>query len=86
MIYGIRYYWVRSPINDLPKRFLRTKTFALKSNFNQKKKKKKNQYQKTPKNQYQKKINIKKYQYQKKVKIKKNQDQIKFRTNKIQDY
>ena len=84
MIYGIRYYWVRSPINDLPKRFLKTKTLALKPNLN--KKKKKNQYQKNPKNQYQKKINIKKYQYQKKVKIKKNQDQIKFRTNKIQDY
>ena len=34
LIDEIRYYWVRSPINDLPKRFLRTKTFALKSNFN----------------------------------------------------
>ena len=37
LIDGIRYYWVRSPINDLPKRFLRTEIFALKSNFNLKK-------------------------------------------------
>ena len=37
-----RYYWVRSPINDLLKRFLRTQIFALKSNFNLKKNKKKN--------------------------------------------
>ena len=29
-----RYYWVRSPINDLLKRFLRTEILALKSNFN----------------------------------------------------
>ena len=34
LIDGIRYYWVRSPINDLSKRFLRTEIFALKSNFN----------------------------------------------------
>ena len=34
LIDGIRYYWVRSPINDLPNRFLRTEIFALKSNFN----------------------------------------------------
>ena len=34
LIDGIRYYWVRSPINDLPKRILRTEIFALKSNFN----------------------------------------------------
>ena len=33
MIDGIRYYWVRSPINDLPKGFLRTELFAIKSNF-----------------------------------------------------
>ena len=33
LIVGIRYYLVRSPINDLPKRFLRTEIFALKSNF-----------------------------------------------------
>ena len=38
LIDGIRYYWVRSPINDLPKRFLRTQIFALKSIFNLKKK------------------------------------------------
>ena len=30
---GIRYYWVKSPIADLPKRFLRTELFALRSNF-----------------------------------------------------
>ena len=30
---GIRYYWVKSPIADLPKRFLRTKLFALRSIF-----------------------------------------------------
>ena len=34
LIDGIRYYWVRSAINNLPKRFLRTEIFALKSNFN----------------------------------------------------
>ena len=45
LIDGIKYYWVRSPINDLPKRFLRTEIFVLKSkkikkiNQNQKKKK-----------------------------------------------
>ena len=33
MIDGIRYYWVKSPTADLPKRFLRTKLFALRSNF-----------------------------------------------------
>ena len=33
MIDGISYYWVRSPINDLPMRFLRTELFAIKSNF-----------------------------------------------------
>ena len=47
LIDGIKYYWVRSPINDLPKRFLRTEIFVLKSkkikkiNQNQKKKKSK---------------------------------------------
>ena len=40
LIDGIRYYWVRSPINDLPKRFLRAELFWLKSNFIYKKKKK----------------------------------------------
>ena len=39
LIDEIRYYLVRSPINNLPKRFLRTEIFALKSNFNLKKKK-----------------------------------------------
>ena len=34
LIGGIRYYWVRRPINDLQKRFLRREIFALKSNFN----------------------------------------------------
>ena len=34
LIDGIRYYWVRSPINDLPKRFLTAELFSLKSNFN----------------------------------------------------
>ena len=33
MIDGIRYYWVKRPIADLPKRFLRTEIFALRSNF-----------------------------------------------------
>ena len=33
MIDGIRYYWVKNPIEDLPKRFLRTELFELKSNF-----------------------------------------------------
>ena len=61
LIDEIRYYWVRSPINDLPKRFLRTKIFALKSNFNLKRKIniKKNQYQE---NQYQKKFRSNKVQ------------------------
>ena len=35
MIDGIRYYWVKSPIADLPKPFLRTELFALRSNFMQ---------------------------------------------------
>ena len=34
LIDGMRYYWVRSPISDLTKRFLRAKPFPLKSNFN----------------------------------------------------
>ena len=71
LIDGIKYYWVRSPINDLPKRFLRTEIFALKSNFNLKKKK--NQDKK-------KKIKI-----NKKLKIKKNSELIKIKTNKDQD-
>ena len=33
MIDGIRCYCVKSPIADLPKRFLRTELFALRSNF-----------------------------------------------------
>ena len=33
MIDGIRYYWVKSPIADLPKCFLRTELFELRSNF-----------------------------------------------------
>ena len=33
MINGIRYYWVKSPIADLPKCFLRTEMFALRSNL-----------------------------------------------------
>ena len=33
MIDGVRYYWVKSPIADLPKRFLKTELFALRSNF-----------------------------------------------------
>ena len=32
MIDGIRYYWVKSPIADLPKRFSRSEIFALRSN------------------------------------------------------
>ena len=30
---GIRYYWIKSPIADLPKRFSRSELFALRSNF-----------------------------------------------------
>ena len=33
MIRGIRYYWIKSPIADLPKRFSRSELFALRSNF-----------------------------------------------------
>ena len=33
MIDGIRYYWVKSLIADLPKHFLRTELLALRSNF-----------------------------------------------------
>ena len=33
MIDDIRYYWVKSLIADLPKRFLRTELLALRSNF-----------------------------------------------------
>ena len=33
MIDGIRYYWVKSPIADLPKCFPRSEIFALRSNF-----------------------------------------------------
>ena len=33
MIDGIRYYWVKSLIADLPKRFSRTELFELRSNF-----------------------------------------------------
>ena len=30
---NIRYYWVKIPLKNLPKRFQRTELFALKSNF-----------------------------------------------------
>ena len=33
MINGIRYYWVKSPIADLPKCFSRSEIFALTSTF-----------------------------------------------------
>ena len=33
MIDGIRYHWVKCPIANLPKRFLRTELFAVRSNF-----------------------------------------------------
>ena len=33
IIDGIRYYWVKSPLANLPKRFSRSELFALKSNF-----------------------------------------------------
>ena len=33
MIRDIRYYWIKSPIADLPKRFSRSELFALKLNF-----------------------------------------------------
>ena len=33
IIDNIRYYWVKSPLKNLPKRFQRTEFFALKSNF-----------------------------------------------------
>ena len=33
MIEGIRYYWVKNPIADLPKPFSRSEIFALRSNF-----------------------------------------------------
>ena len=29
----IKYYWIKSPLSDLPKRFQRSELFALKSNF-----------------------------------------------------
>ena len=68
MIDGIRYYWVRSPISDLPKRFLRTEIFALKANFNLKKK---NQYQTKKKSIWNKNQYQKKKQYQKNQSISK---------------
>ena len=34
IIDNIRYYWVKSPLKSLSKRFQRTELFALKSNFN----------------------------------------------------
>ena len=34
IIENIRYYWVKSPLKSLSKRFQRTELFALKSNFN----------------------------------------------------
>ena len=33
MIGGIRYYWTKSPLTNLPKHFSRSELFALKSNF-----------------------------------------------------
>ena len=33
IIDNIRYYWLKSPLKNLPKRFQRTELFALKSNF-----------------------------------------------------
>ena len=30
----ITYYWVKSPLNDLKKRFQRSELFALRENFN----------------------------------------------------
>ena len=30
LIDGIRYYWVRSPINDLPKKVLKNRNFCVK--------------------------------------------------------
>ena len=33
IIDNIRYYWVKSPLKNLPKRFQRTELFALKSDF-----------------------------------------------------
>ena len=33
IIDNIRYYWVKSPLKNLPKRFQRRELFALKSNF-----------------------------------------------------
>ena len=33
LIDGIKYYWVKSSLTDLPKRFQRTELFALRANF-----------------------------------------------------
>ena len=33
IIDNVRYYWVKSPLTNLSKRFQRTELFALKSNF-----------------------------------------------------
>ena len=33
IIGGIRYYWIKCPIADLPERFSRSELFALRSNF-----------------------------------------------------
>ena len=33
LIDGIRYYWVKSSLTDLPKRFQRSELFALRANF-----------------------------------------------------
>ena len=30
---NINYYWIKSPLSDLKKRFLRSELFALKENF-----------------------------------------------------
>ena len=30
---GIKYYWVKSSLTDLPKRFQRSELFALRANF-----------------------------------------------------
>ena len=33
IIDGIRYYWIKSSLTDLPKRFQRSELFALRANF-----------------------------------------------------
>ena len=87
LIDGIRYHWVRSPINHLPKRFLTKEISELKSNFNQKKnpkKKKKINIKKINIKQINtKKINIKKNLISKKINTKKSSRLIKFKIKNI---